>query len=232
MSCSCSRSGSSRSSIAWALKRCGEMLRALERAVRDRDRARPLRREVRRTELDHLAGADEEHARLAQRRERSARRASPPRRPSTRRSRRCRCWCAPPSPRRTCAGRAATASRPACPPPRRGAPRPSSGRGSAARRAPSSRGRRRRGTRGAPPPRAAACTRRARGPAGRAAGSRRATRAPRSARRRRSRARCGCRSRGSPSPRPAAPAPPRRAPPASPSALNATFSRIASGALW
>src|SRR5687768_17889591 len=40
----------------------GQALRALERAIGDRDARRRLRREVRGRELDHLAGADEEHA--------------------------------------------------------------------------------------------------------------------------------------------------------------------------
>jgi hypothetical protein len=44
----------------------GELLAALERAVGHRHAARLARREVRGDQLDHLAGADEEHVQLAQ----------------------------------------------------------------------------------------------------------------------------------------------------------------------
>ena len=57
----------------------GERLRALERAVGERQAARMLGGEMRRAELDHLAGADEEHALLGDRWDRCAARA-PPRR--------------------------------------------------------------------------------------------------------------------------------------------------------
>ena len=53
----------------------GKPLAALERAIGDRDRLRLARGEVRRGELDHLAGADQQQALVAERRERCARRA-------------------------------------------------------------------------------------------------------------------------------------------------------------
>ena len=43
-----------------------EITAALERAVRDRHRLRAAGREVRRDQLDHLAGADEQHLGVAQ----------------------------------------------------------------------------------------------------------------------------------------------------------------------
>ena len=60
MSNSCRRSGSSFSVIASAPKRSASSLAALERAIGDRHRLRRLRGEMRRRELDHFAGADQQ----------------------------------------------------------------------------------------------------------------------------------------------------------------------------
>ena len=66
MSNSASRAGRSARRIASAPKPRRELLAALERAVRDRHAFGRARGEMGGRELDHLAGADEQHLRLAQ----------------------------------------------------------------------------------------------------------------------------------------------------------------------
>ena len=115
MSNSRRRSGSSFSVIASAPKRSASLLpRSSVRLATVTDFG-DFGGEVRRGELDHLAGADQQQPLLARSTGRCARRASPPRRPS--RSTRCRCRsaCARPWRRRTCAGTGGSARGPASP---------------------------------------------------------------------------------------------------------------------
>ena len=201
-----------------------------------------LRGEMRRGELDHLAGADEQHALLGERREDALGQLAPRRPPS-------RSTALPISVVRAHVlgdreraleqlvqhrGRARRRFGARAPP-------ASSGRGSAARPAPSNRGRWRRGTRAAPRSPAAARRYGAAVRPGSAAFPPRRTPAARAerarARPRRSTARCGCMSRRWP--------PPRSRPPAgcasfsrrrpivvqTSSGTKATRSRTASGAV-
>ena len=67
-SCSCSAQRAAARSRC-AVEAVREALGALERAVGDRDARRRLRGEVRGAQLDHLAGADEQHALVLEARE-------------------------------------------------------------------------------------------------------------------------------------------------------------------
>ena len=77
MSNSASRAGRSASGKVVAEKRAPSSLGARRAAVGDREQARLARREVGRRELDHLAGADEQHLGLAQVLEQLRRRGAP-----------------------------------------------------------------------------------------------------------------------------------------------------------
>ncbi len=81
MSNSASRAGQVGQPHRLAAEARGQLLAAFERAVGDGDGLRLLGREVRGREVDHLAGADEQHARLAQVLEQLARPGARRRRP-------------------------------------------------------------------------------------------------------------------------------------------------------